>query len=163
MTELERFIFDLLDEHEETIEFPDTGDIWQYIADLKDYPLPCMDICGDIVSDINYYGCDFSQEKQVIKIFFTGTSNYFPGIWIKENQRIDECPIYIFDLASSEDSFEPVGNLKTYLTTLLNFLLEQENVHPYYIAVAKKLMNKINTRLSDNLISNEIYKLKING
>ena len=100
----------------------DYQELWWEINDSGS-GLPCMDI-GFMVDDPDYYGCDFSGNNKVYMLFFTGTSNFFPAIvGIDDGVPIDECPIYIFDLACDDMMSAPVGNFRCYITLLVeNYL-----------------------------------------
>ena len=78
-------------------------DLWQQISET-DSVLPCGDISMSKIDESNFYGGDFSGTKSVYPIFFTGSSNYFPAICNctnnKEEEEMDSCPVYIFDIAS---------------------------------------------------------------
>lgn len=56
----------------------------------------------DLINEPDFYAIDFTETHQVYMLFFTGSSDYFPGIWIGNDDinDIDSMPIYIFDLSS---------------------------------------------------------------
>lgn len=121
---------------------PDYKQITNYLNEYQDLwwaisyvggALPCMDASMDLIDEPEYYGVDFSCEKAVYSLFFTGSSNYFPGIHVINDDKITESPIYIFDLASSDnDSVSPVGNFKTYISMILNdFINEKPDLREY--------------------------------
>jgi hypothetical protein len=107
--------------------------VFQVISSLDDHPYPCMDIGLDIVHTDddefpNYYGCDFRKVRHagypILMLFFTGQSNYFPGLVCIKDIPLEKCPIYIFDLAGGCSQIKAVGNFRHYIETLLNHFLE---------------------------------------
>lgn len=107
----------------------DYEDLWQEICDLTPV-LPIMDLGMNIIDEDDYYGCDFSGDKKVMMLFFTGQSNYFPGIYIgnrKYKNELDKLPIYIFDLAS-DNQVEYIGNFREYMTKIFDELLERKDL-----------------------------------
>jgi hypothetical protein len=119
-------------------------DLFQKISEL-DPPLPTMDASMDLINEKDYYGIDFTKNP-VYMLFFTGSSNYFPGILPIENIPLDQCPIYIFDIASdNQPSFE--GNFKKYISTLLKFYIKKTGDKK-----SKKLLKSLNKKFSDNVI-----------
>lgn len=86
---------------------------------------PCMDVDVGLIDETDYYGIDFSGKQRVLSLFFTGQSNYFPGIWIgnekelKNYTNIDEYPVYIFDLSNDKNFLEPIGNFRNYIELIV--------------------------------------------
>lgn len=113
--------------------------LWGEI-DQHDPPLPCMDLAMNLIDECDYYGLDFRGEKKVYMLFFTGQSNYFPGINVRKGEAIDESPIYIFDIASFEKP-ELIGNFKTYIKTLLdNFIANSGDEQSDFLIDAKQAL-----------------------
>lgn len=149
-------------------------EFWQELAEQEhDAPLPCMDAAIDLIDEKDYYGCDFSGDRQVVQIFFTGSSDYFPAAWlgnascsnIEEQEDIDEYPIYVFELSSNDNDLpiDCVGNLKTYLLTLLDFVNNNKmRFSEKLVLKACELRKTVQETLSDNLVHSNPYNLKIN-
>ena len=79
----------------------------------------CMDPDLSLINDADYYGIDFSKQN-VYQLFFTGSNNFFYGI-VKLGDRLDNCPIYLFDLAIASDSKPKfLGNFRTFIGHLLD-------------------------------------------
>ncbi len=100
----------------------DYQDLWWQIC-CWDLELPVGDVVGDIMDESNHFGVDFSGEQSIIYLFHTGSSEYFPGIWIgckNCSKKIDEMPIYVIDVTSEEKTIKSVGNFKTYMKSVLN-------------------------------------------
>ena len=100
--------------------------LFQYISTIDDTPLPCMDIVYQLIDKPDYYGVNFTQNP-VIKLFFTEQSTYFPALFLIENVQFDQLPIYIIDLSSSNKTMNCVGNLREYITILLEFCIDHVN------------------------------------
>lgn len=128
------------------------------IADL-DPPLPVMDPVGDYITrePENYYGCDFSGDQNVFQLFFTGASNYFPAIHKKGGERLDEAPVYLFDLQAWDGSrVENLHlNFKGYILRLLDYMKACEPDHEGLQDAYKELKP-----FSDRLARDEDYHLK---
>lgn len=137
-------------------------DLWWELSQ-KDACLPCMDVTMDMVDEEDYYGCDFTGKRQVIELFFTGSSDYFPGFFIgKDNyeDNLDQYPIYIFDL-SSDEPVELIGNFKTYMTKLIEGYLENYKLGKF-VKMAKTALMELD-QFSNKMIQKEEYVLKINN
>lgn len=83
------------------------------------------DIIGDRPDESNYYGWDFTNDKRVLRLFFGGSSNFFCGIPIGNQDitsidNIDQLLIYVFDLPSGLEGLEKLGNFKSYIQSELN-------------------------------------------
>lgn len=109
----------------------------QVLSSIDDCVLPIMDLGGFINDDPeDYYGCNLTGKFRMYMLFFTGQSNYFPGILVGEQNEdnLDQYPIYIIDIAS-DNEFELIGNFKTYMSTIFDWALEQpledENTYEY--------------------------------
>lgn len=68
-------------------------------------PLPLMDAVASFIDDNpkDFFGCDFSGDRNVFQIFFTGASDYFPARNCKKGEKLDESPVYIFDIADLDE------------------------------------------------------------
>lgn len=144
MNKLEKMI-DLLNTQYEKGEYLD-GDLWQKISALECSNLTCMDISLDLIDESDYYGVDFSNEKKVYMLFFTGSSDYFPGIWLGNFniEFLDSIPIYIFDLSDLDNNkSEPIGNFRFYIETLLDNFLNQYKQDDEYTKTAFLIKEKI--------------------
>lgn len=121
------------------------GDLWQKIDVLQCCSLQCMDAAMELIDEEDYYDVDFSKDKQVYMLFFTGASNYFPGIWIGDSdpELIDQMPIYQFDLSVGEDELLPIGNFRFYIETLLNEFLQVYKKNDEYMKTALLLQEKV--------------------
>lgn len=130
-------------------------DLWHEISSTESL-LPCMDLAMDKIDENNYYGFDFSGDKSVYMLFFTGASNYFPAICnCTDENNMDACPIYIFNLASNKPS-EYIGNFKEYMTILLNGFIQEEDSEE-----AKMALRDLGT-FTDRVI-NKVYRIHINN
>lgn len=140
------------------------GDLWQRISEKID-TYPCMDIVLEIVDENDYYGVDFRGDQKVYELFFPGSSNYFPAIWIGNDddiEKLDELPIYVLDLSSDENEFECIGNFRKYIEILLNDFLEQYKKNDAYVKMAKIMKEQLK-QFSSKTIDKGKYKLKINN
>ena len=139
-------------------------ELWQEMSYHEIY-LPVMDISLELIDDNDYYDCNFTGEKRLIELFFTGSSNYFPGFWVGQDDYandLDKYPIYIFDLGTNEDQLQFVGNFKTYMSRLLIDYLELDKCHELEsIDEAKEALEKLD-QFSDSLIEKGYYELAIN-
>ncbi len=62
----------------------------------------------------------------MVKLFFTGQDNYFPGIWIKHgDDNLDQCPIYVCDIASDNEPIY-IGNFKRYMTIIIKDMINNK-------------------------------------
>ena len=140
-------------------------DLWWEISQKGAY-LPCMDVTMDMVDEDDYYGCDFTGKRQVMELFFTGSSDYFPGFFIgKDNyeDNLDQYPIYVFDLSTNEEEarLELIGNFKTYMTKLIEGYLENHK-RGKFVKMAQTALMELD-QFSDKMIHKEEYVLKINN
>jgi hypothetical protein len=149
------------------IKYPDgeylDGDLWQKISDLNCSDLPCMDISLEPIDESYYYGVDFSNEKKVYILFFTGSSDYFSGIWLGNYniEFLDSMPVYLFDLSDSDDNkSEPIGNFRFYIESLLNDFLNKYKQDDEYTKTALIIKEKIKD-FSTLTIDKGIYILDI--
>lgn len=123
-----------------------SGTIWQKISQLDCSELLCMDISMDLIDESNYYGVNFLDEKKVYRLFFTGSSYYFPGIWIGNFniEFLDSLPIYIFDLSNSDiNKYTPIGNFRFYIEKLLDDFLMYYKKDDEYTKTALIIKEKI--------------------
>ena len=99
--------------------------IFQNISKHENNAYPCMDVSLDLINEPDFYAVDFTETQQVYTLFFTGSSDYFPGMWIGTDDinDIDSMPVYIFDLSSDCETLEPVGNVKQYITQIVDEIL----------------------------------------
>ena len=139
-------------------------DLWREVAQHEP-ELPIMDPAMDMIDEPDYYGYDFTGDKSVYMLFFTGQSNYFPGIHVKKGDKIDQSPIYIFDLQSDQKPLL-IGNFKTYMKKLLddfisNYHLDGQNSQQSYIdyfAMAKQALLELE-QFSDTLCRHDDFNL----
>lgn len=102
--------------------------ILQYLEKYEDlWQVHEGDIDMTIIDDKpdDWYGWNLTGKYRMIMLFFK-TSNYFPGIWIGENEHNDDlekCPIYLCDIASDEEPIY-VGNFKAYMLDAIKRLKE---------------------------------------
>ena len=109
----------------------------------------------DLVDEYDYYGCDFTDNQRMIKIFYLGASNYFPAFWIGTDEytnNLDEYPIYFIDTSSNEPVLF-MGNFKTYMTSLLKDYLSSNNDKD-----AEKALEELN-QFSETIKYKGEYKL----
>lgn len=148
------------------------ADLWQFICNKRDGGAnPCMDTVFDVIDEYDYYGCDFFGKNKVVQLFFTGNSQYFPAIWIGDQdlnkiENLDEYPVYIFDLQNYDTNpIQPVGNFKKYITEIIDDFLNNyttKNLKKMeHITTAKIILEKCDV-LSNNMIDLGDYILKIN-
>lgn len=73
------------------------GDIQQKICELQCSELLTMDHNLDLIDEADFYGVNFTNNQQVYMLFFIGSSDYFPGIWIGNDdiEHLDSMPIYL--------------------------------------------------------------------
>lgn len=137
-------------------------DLW-WVIDQSVDTLPCMDVVVDINEDTDFYRVDFSGEQMVCTLFFTGCSNYFPAIWIGNNNSndIDKYPIFVIDCSSSTDEFESEGNFRNYIDKILTDFLIQYNKRDDFRCMALAARRELENFSSD-VIGGNIYKLKKN-
>lgn len=105
-----------------------------------------MDISLDLIDEDDYHGANFTNNKKVYMLFYTGSLNYFPGIWIGNDNIdfLDSMPIYIFDLsASDENIIEPIGNFRHYIEKLLNDFFQYYKKDDGYTKTALLIKEKI--------------------
>lgn len=136
-------------------------DILEEIDELyaSDVTLPLMYMYNEPLSENNYYGYDFSKTKNIHKLFYNGSSDFFSGLFVPDNVhnvKPDQCPIYIFDLSCGTDASncELVGNFKTYMEQIFNSI-PQKSKRSY-----KKALKDLKV-FSDHLENYE-YQLTIN-
>jgi hypothetical protein len=76
------------------------------------------DIVMELISD-SVYGIDFSTHP-IYQIFFRGGDDFFPAIIPITKAKLDECPIYDFDLGDNDgERIQYIGNFKTFIKELL--------------------------------------------
>lgn len=129
-----------------------------------DIPL-CGDVDLDLIDEKNYYGCNFTDEYKMCMLFFCGSSNYFPGIWIGDvdayDVEIDTYPVYILDLqcAPHNSVNESCGNVKQYITEIIETFITSPNAKKMYVLKALQLQKDLSV-LSDNEIEKGEYVLR---
>ena len=138
------------------------GHIFQNISELETNAYPSMDVSLDLINEPDFYAVDFTEIQQVYTLFFTGSSDYFPGIWIGNDDinDIDSMPVYIFDLLSDCETLEPVGNVKQYITQIVDEIL----VCPDMSDEDKRSANELKMKLepfSNDMIDKGPYKVKL--
>lgn len=150
------------DEKHDPTKFQD-GDLFQKITKSCDSDFMSGDLEMELIDDPDYYGCNFTGDKKVYMLFFRGSSDYFPAIWIGNDDinKIDQMPIYILDLSCGEQQFEQMGNLKSYINDMLDEFLLEYNENDEYMKEAIELKKRIEN-LSNNLINKGDYILDIN-
>jgi len=101
-------------------------DLWWRINEYGP-PLPCMDAVGAYVNDDDYYGYDITSEYDVFRLFFLGSSDYFPAICnIKNKRKADQYPVYMIYADTGE--LEYVGNFRKYIRTILRWALKKKEL-----------------------------------
>jgi hypothetical protein len=142
------------------VDYGKCGDIWQKISGMGLNPLPCMDISMDIIDERDYCGVDFSGTNKVCMLFFTGSCDDFPAIWIGNDdiERLDEMPIYLLDLSCDEYTFKLIGNFKYYIEILLNSFVSAYDQRDIYMDTAELMISEIKN-FSDNIIDKHDYIL----
>jgi hypothetical protein len=149
-------IRDMLSKYEE---------LFQFISDIELDTHPCMDVSLD---ENDYYGADFFGKQRVCQLFFTGSSDYFPAIWIGENENnIDKMHVFILDLSDSDNIIsEPLGNVRQYVTKILDDFLKHCNNNKKDDQLKQHKQNTLNLKKELSKLSNEVidkgnYVLKI--
>lgn len=119
---------------------------------------PCMDVSFDLIDDTDYYGVDCSGSQQLYMLFFTGSSDYFPAIWIGNDDvnHIDYMPIYIVDLSSDCTEFISCGNIKQYIMQIVEKILLNETISENDKVHARELKRKMEP-FSNNVIDKGKY------
>ena len=119
-----------------------------------------MDAVASYIDDNpkDFFGCDFSGDRNVFQIFFTGASDYFPAIHRKKGEKLDEQPVYIFDVADLDESGQVESlhmNFKQYILATLDHFkaIQPENID---LLVAYKDLKQF----SDKLVRDESYYVK---
>lgn len=131
----------------------DEGDMWQHIAsdigcNLSINSSLLYDTCMDIdlsIIDEDDYGVDFSDDKRMLRIFFTGDSGYFVGIWLgnDDKEKLDKLPLYLIDMENDIPVRNLNMNFRQYIEKLLTeFIVECETNDPY-IRIAKGLLEDV--------------------
>lgn len=134
-------------------------ELWHEISKY-DSLYPCGDVAMNIINEKDYYGFNFSKHRKVYEIFFAGSNNFFPAICNVINEKIiDQYPIYIFDLASDNNS-SYVGNFKYFITELLKDHISKSKSKKY-IKIAKEALCDANV-FSNNVITKK-YVLCLNN
>ena len=124
---------------------------------------PCMDITLDVIDEEDFYGLNFTEKQKVYSLFFTGSNDYFPAMWIGEDdeEKLDEMPIYILDLSSDKDTFEYKGNFRKYIETILNDFIKMYKKDDEYLKDAKFLKEELK-KFSNNTYNKGNYTLPYN-
>jgi hypothetical protein len=118
-------------------------EMFEELDNNYDVSLPLMYTHCHIVSDNDYYGCDFSKNGSIHMLFYNGSSNFFAGIYVPDHitdVKYDQCPVYIFDLASDEP-MELIGNFRTYVERVF------ADVPKNLFKKAKRDLNKFSDKL----------------
>lgn len=139
--------------------------LWYYLCE-KIYS-DNMDVACTVLNDKNFYNCNFSGCQRIYLLFFTNCSSFFFGIPLYDRKlstitNLDEWPIYVFDLTSSEP-VTLIGNFKTFIKeNLTKFIHQCKNKmiksKPSMYKMANEALKEINT-YSDVLIKQNIYEL----
>ncbi len=118
---------------------------------------PLMDVSFRMIDEENYYGVNFTGDQRVCELFFTSQSNYFPGIWVGQGdlEDIDKYPIYVFDIAGEEEP-EPLGNIKQYITKILDECLASNKCTKETVKAILDLKKELDW-LSDEVIEKGEY------
>jgi hypothetical protein len=148
----------------------DYQDLWWEIADC-DPEYPVMDVCLEKIDDEDYYGVDFTGDKSVYQIFFSGSSNYFAAVWPSNDNNhnddnldnldnLDKYPIYIFDMEdTSSPELKCVGNFKKFINLVIDDFLELNIMDDKTNALVNELLDDLD-EFSDELINNDNYVVK---
>ena len=133
-------------------------ELWWDIAE-SDTSYPVNDIWFEKCDDSNFYGTDLSGKNAVYPIFFSGSSNYFAAIWVKDEdtENIEKYPVYIFDLPSfNSEKLESVGNFKKFIRLVIDEYKSNNDAD-----IDEQFYKDLDS-FSDELINNDDYQLKIN-
>lgn len=114
--------------------------LFQYISDELNKSLN-MDAECNLIDDIDYCGYDMSGDNSLYQLFYSGDCTYFPAIPLHgENinniTNLDEWPIYVYDLESSDEP-TPCGNFRSYIKDILNEYIIAYNEHKTQINQSK--------------------------
>ncbi len=137
--------------------------LFQNVHDYKTDARPCMDVALELINDADYYGVNCTGDQQLYMLFFTGSSDYFPGVWIGNDDidNIDQMPVYILDFSNSDcNDSESCGNIKQYVTQILDEILACEETSQTDKNYATELKTKLK-KFSDNVIDKGNYKLSL--
>lgn len=114
------------------------------------------------IDEEEYYGYDFRGKQRVMVLGNTGASDFFVGIWVGEYPdmtRLDEYPVYWFDLSCDEMVCKTEGNFREFVEKLLDeFREEYEDIEIYRREADEK--RKLLCQFSTNLIGGDDYELK---
>lgn len=103
--------------------------LFQNVSDYESNAYPCNEVAFDIINEPDFYGTNCSGSQQIYMLFFTGSSDYFPAVWINnqndndDKQKWDEMPVYILDFSSDEKEFKSIGNVKQYIFQILHEII----------------------------------------
>ena len=146
-------------------------DLLRTMCDFENYddydlPTSMADVDFEIVSDEDEYGCNFKGTQRILQLFFEGSDDTKPCIWIGNrdySENLDKYPIYVLELSGDERSFESVGNFKAFMLMFANYYLEN-NIQNDDITttLVKKFKKQTNKLFSDNTLDFGAYKLKVN-
>ena len=136
------------------------GDIWQKISSMEIFMF-CMDYTMDLIDESDYLGLDFSGERRVYQIFFTGDMSYFLGIWIGNDpeNEIDQYPVFIFNFESDNIATRCNLNFRQCIEMILNDFLNEYDEDDAYKEIALHLLNDVKV-FSNNLIDKGEYPIK---
>jgi hypothetical protein len=148
--------------------------LFQRINECETNANPCMDVSMDLMDDCDFYGVDCSGAQQIYSLFFLGSSDYFPAIWIGNDnmEDIDTMPVYILDFSNNgneedeegneeEDNNNPCGNVKQYLIQILNELVACDQMTPTEVKQAIELKDKLEQLLSNKVVNKGNYRFKM--
>lgn len=141
-------------------------EMFHWAQNLENGPLcgDVMDIENDhrLVDEEDFYGCDFSGDRQVAMLFHPGCSNYFPGVWLDgpDSTCADTAPVYIFDIPGDDGSpNESVGNVRQYVDDIIDAVLAVQTCPANIRASALELRQEMAQHLSNDVQDKGPYML----
>ncbi len=99
--------------------------------DDEDYNGPAIgEVSGDLIRDADFFSWDFRGDRRVYMLFFMGSCDHFPAIWIgdyadREDSEalVEQMPILYF-MTDHDEPGEPImqthNNLREYLQDLID-------------------------------------------
>lgn len=89
------------------------------------------DVAGELIRDADFFSWDFSGDRRVYMLFFMGSSDHFPAIWIgdyadREDSEalVEQMPIHYFMTDMDEPDLPNLPshkNLREYLQDLVDW------------------------------------------
>lgn len=163
MNKIEKFLSLDFIEYNSNFDYNE-GDLWQKIGSTIDTLHGISDVDFEILDDEDELGIDFSGKQKIYKIFFTGSSDFFPAIWIGEDDinNLEKYPVYMIDCSSNDIVSTSEGNFKNYINKFLDDFMKHYDKDDEYMKIAKITKKKLEKEFSSEIIDKGNYILKLN-